>query len=115
MSHQRWRLAILWPWRWEHQGVSPFEKSVRLSMNLAKPAALQGFMKSGTETVLKGHTKRVGCLMTHQHVLLSGASDGSVRCWQMNVHTQTFECILAQSLTHAPTERESCFTKALMQ
>ncbi|CAE7498187.1 ZFWD3 [Symbiodinium necroappetens] len=60
--------------------------------------SIKGFMKSGTETVLKGHTKRVACLMTHQHVLLSGASDGSVRCWQMNVHSQTFEC------THAIDE-----------
>eukprot|EP00438_Fugacium_kawagutii_P027375 Skav211471 [mRNA] locus=scaffold1118:57574:78397:- [translate_table: standard] len=31
-------------------------------------------------------------LMTHQHVLLSGASDGAVRCWQMNPHTTNFEC-----------------------
>jgi len=53
---------------------------------------IKGFMKSGTETMLQGHTKRVGCLLQHQHVLLSGASDGSIRCWQMNVHTQTFEC-----------------------
>ncbi|CAK9094260.1 unnamed protein product [Durusdinium trenchii] len=53
---------------------------------------IKGFMKSGQQTVLSGHQKRVSCLMTHQHVLLSGASDGAVRCWQMNPHTTTFEC-----------------------
>ena len=68
----------------------------RVDNRACSSALLQGFMKSGTETTLKGHTKRVGCLTTHQHVLLSGASDGSVRCWQMNVHTQTFECSLVQ-------------------
>ena len=30
--------------------------------------------------------------MTHQHVLLSGASDGAVRCWQLNPQSSNFEC-----------------------
>eukprot|EP00913_Durusdinium_trenchii_P003040 g2810.t2 len=30
---------------------------------------IKGFMKSGQQTVLSGHQKRVSCLMTHQHVL----------------------------------------------
>ncbi|CAJ1348765.1 unnamed protein product [Effrenium voratum] len=53
---------------------------------------IKGFMKNGQEAVLRGHAKRVSSLITHQHVLLSGASDGSVRCWQLNAHTSTFEC-----------------------
>lgn len=68
---------------------------------------IKGFMKSGQQTVLNGHTKRVSCLMTHQHVLLSGASDGAVRCWQMNPHTTTFEC------THSISEGVSSSVQAL--
>ena len=86
-------------------------KGFRITSSVLTP---QGFMKSGQQTVLNGHTKRVSCclavdpegssrwgsshvpaghpgLMTHQQVLLSGASDGAVRCWQMNPHTTTFE------------------------
>mmetsp|Transcript_93492 Transcript_93492/g.166340 ORF Transcript_93492/g.166340 Transcript_93492/m.166340 type:complete len:386 (-) Transcript_93492:55-1212(-) len=69
--------------------------------------SIKGFMKTGQEAMLKGHTKRVSCLLTHQHVLLSGGSDGSVRCWQMDAAAQTFGC------THAITEGLSSAVTAM--
>lgn len=59
---------------------------------------IKGFMKSGQDTVMKGHTKRVGALLQHQHVLLSGSADGTVGCWQMDAATQKF------SRTHSISE-----------
>lgn len=53
---------------------------------------VRGYSKSGLERSMTGHTKRVNCLLMHQHVLLSGAGDGVVRCWQMDLATQTFSC-----------------------
>jgi len=60
--------------------------------------AIRAYSKSGREATLAGHTKRVNCLLLHESVLLSGAGDGFVRCWQMNPQSQTFEC------THSITE-----------
>ncbi|CAE8676941.1 unnamed protein product, partial [Polarella glacialis] len=60
--------------------------------------SIKGFQQTGKEALLKGHSKRVCCLLTHLHVLLSGSLDGSVRCWQMDANTQTFAC------THSITE-----------
>lgn len=54
--------------------------------------SIKGYQKAGQETILKGHSKRVSCLLAHQHVLLSGASDGVIRCWQMDPGSQTFGC-----------------------
>lgn len=53
---------------------------------------IRAYSKAGRELNLEGHTKRVSCLLTHQHVLLSGGADGTVRCWQMNPESQTFAC-----------------------
>lgn len=60
--------------------------------------SIRCFAKSGRDLTLRGHTKRVACLLTHQHVMLSGASDGSIRCWQFDASTQNFNC------THSITE-----------
>jgi len=60
--------------------------------------SIKAFAKSGKEALLKGHTKRVACLLTHLHVLLSGGLEGAVRCWQVDPATQTFAC------THSITE-----------
>eukprot|EP00931_Biecheleriopsis_adriatica_P118602 TRINITY_DN93964_c0_g1_i1.p1 TRINITY_DN93964_c0_g1~~TRINITY_DN93964_c0_g1_i1.p1 ORF type:complete len:386 (+),score=95.00 TRINITY_DN93964_c0_g1_i1:28-1185(+) len=59
---------------------------------------IKGFMKSGQETTLKEHTKRVACLLTHEHVLMSGGSDGAVRFWQSCPEPPGFKC------THTVTE-----------
>jgi len=53
---------------------------------------IRAYSKAGREVNMEGHTKRVSCLLTHQHVLLSGGADGSVRFWQMNPESQTFAC-----------------------
>jgi len=53
---------------------------------------IKGFSKSGGQAVLKAHTKRVSVLKVHAHVLLSGSSDGSVRCWQADASGQNFSC-----------------------
>lgn len=53
---------------------------------------LRAYHKTGQDVTLSGHTKRVLCLLTHQHVLLSAGMDGTVRCWQMNEQAQTFVC-----------------------
>jgi len=53
---------------------------------------IRAYSKTGRELNLEGHTKRVACLLTHQHVLLSGGADGTVRCWQINPESQTFAC-----------------------
>jgi len=56
---------------------------------------IQGFSKSGEKAELStgGHAKRVTCILQHQHVLLSGGHDASVRCWQASPGaSQPFGC-----------------------
>jgi len=59
---------------------------------------IRGFAKSGKEMTLTGHTKKCSALLVHQHVLISGGGDATVRCWQMDPATQNFTC------THSITE-----------
>jgi len=54
--------------------------------------SIKGFSKVGKETTLQGHAKRCQALKVHEVVLLSGGSDGVVKCWQMNPATQEFAC-----------------------
>jgi len=53
---------------------------------------IKGFSKAGQQAILKAHTKRAQCLKVHQHVLLSGGSDGTVRCWQADPSGANFAC-----------------------
>jgi WD40 repeat protein len=53
---------------------------------------IKGYSKSGGQAVMKGHSKRVQVLKLHQHVLISGSSDGSVRLWQADPTGQSFAC-----------------------
>jgi len=53
---------------------------------------IRGYSKAGREINLEGHTKRVSCLLTHEHVLISGSTDGNVRFWQLDPGSQTFVC-----------------------
>jgi len=53
---------------------------------------IRGYAKTGEQSTLKGHNRRVSCLLIHQHVLLSGGSDNTVRCWQMDPATKAFSC-----------------------
>lgn len=53
---------------------------------------IKGFSKSGNQAVLKAHTKRAASLIVHQHVLISGGSDGTVRCWQAADTGNMFTC-----------------------
>lgn len=54
--------------------------------------AIRAYSKAGLERNLEGHTKKVMCLLTHEHVLLSSGADSTVRCWQMDPATQDFAC-----------------------
>ena len=49
------------------------------------------FLSQWDQRVFSAFKKLFQGLMTHQQVLLSGASDGAVRCWQMNPNTTSFE------------------------
>ena len=49
------------------------------------------FVSQWDQRVCSAFKKLFQGLMTHQQVLLSGASDGAVRCWQMNPNTTSFE------------------------
>lgn len=53
---------------------------------------IKSFSKTGQQADLQAHTKRVSCLLIHQHVLLSGGSDSSVCCWQMTPGSSSFTC-----------------------
>lgn len=53
---------------------------------------IKGFNKNGAQAVLQGHTKRVNALMIHQHVIISGSSDGAVKMWQADPSGSTFNC-----------------------
>lgn len=53
---------------------------------------IKGYSKTGQDCTLRGHTKRVNCLLIHQSILVSGSSDNTVRCWQPDPATQTFTC-----------------------
>jgi len=59
---------------------------------------IRAYAKTGKQAALFGHSKRVSSLLIHLHVLLSGSRDGSIRCWQMNPASETFDC------THTITE-----------
>lgn len=63
--------------------------------------AIRAYSKSGGDLTLhgsSGHTKRVACLLAHQHVLLSGSADATVRCWLYDAASQNFAC------THSVSE-----------
>lgn len=53
---------------------------------------IRGFAKSGGDATLFAHNKRVSALLAHQHVILSGAADNTVRCWQVDPASQNFAC-----------------------
>merc|ERR1719265_2647001 len=54
---------------------------------------IRAFSKDGRDVTLTGHSKRVGVLLVHQDILLSGSSDGSIRCWQAQEgNPQAFGC-----------------------
>jgi len=53
---------------------------------------IMAFSKSGQQARLSGHTKRTNCLLVHENVLISGSSDGIVRCWQADPATGAFGC-----------------------
>jgi len=69
---------------------------------------IKGFSKSGGQALLKAHTKRVGCLKVHEHVLISGSSDGSVRCWQADPTTGNFAC--TNTITDGISSGVSCLS-----
>lgn len=69
---------------------------------------IRGFSKAGAQAKMEGHKKKVTCLLMHQHVLLSGSSDGTVRCWQMDPQTQSFAC--THSITDGLTGAVSCMS-----
>lgn len=54
--------------------------------------SIKGFSKTGAQAQLKGHSKRINCLLVHESVLLTGGSDNSVRCWQAAPPPQHFQC-----------------------
>lgn len=51
-----------------------------------------GFSKDGGQVVLKGHTKKVTCLLVHESVLMSGSADQEVRLWQMDPASKAWNC-----------------------
>jgi len=51
---------------------------------------IQGYSKSGQQTTLKAHTKRVTSLLVHHSVLISGGHDCFVRLWQADAGPQAF-------------------------
>lgn len=53
---------------------------------------IKAFSKSGGEMKLEGHSKRVACMLVHEHVLMTAGADGCVRCWQMDPQRQVFAC-----------------------
>eukprot|EP00927_Polykrikos_kofoidii_P060477 TRINITY_DN55443_c0_g1_i1.p1 TRINITY_DN55443_c0_g1~~TRINITY_DN55443_c0_g1_i1.p1 ORF type:complete len:423 (+),score=50.53 TRINITY_DN55443_c0_g1_i1:60-1328(+) len=53
---------------------------------------IQAFSQDGIITTLKGHTKRVNCLLIHENVLISGGGDEELRLWQMDPATKKFSC-----------------------
>lgn len=69
---------------------------------------IRGFSKAGAQCKLEGHQKRVTALLVHQHVLLSGSQDGTVRMWQMDPQSQTFAC--THSISEGLTGSISCMT-----
>lgn len=69
---------------------------------------IRGFSKAGAQAKLEGHTKKVTTLLVHQHVLLSGSADGTVRCWQMDPQSQTFAC--THSITEGLSGAVSCMS-----
>jgi WD40 repeat protein len=42
---------------------------------------IKGYNKAGPETELLGHSKSVKVILVHQNILISGGTDGTVRCW----------------------------------
>ncbi|CAJ1357700.1 unnamed protein product, partial [Effrenium voratum] len=53
---------------------------------------IQAFAQDGTQSVLKGHSKRVTTLLVHQGVLMTGSADKELRLWQMDSAAKTFNC-----------------------
>lgn len=104
------RDKLLKRWRAQRNAVSNrFELHADLEVPLGDPGccmvsvgewlfaglgdgSIKGFSKSGAQTALRAHTKRVTCMLVHQHVLLSGGSDATVRCWQADAASGTFAC-----------------------
>lgn len=43
---------------------------------------IRAFSKDGRDVTLDGHKSRCAALLIHEQVLLSGGSDGTVKCWQ---------------------------------
>jgi len=69
---------------------------------------IKAYSKSGSKDTLEGHTKRVTCLLQHQHVLLSGAYDGTIRCWQFDAMKQSFAC--THTISEGLPEQITCMT-----
>lgn len=55
---------------------------------------IMGWSKAGSTAVLKegGHKKRVAALLLHEHVLISGGHDTTVKMWQAGQGPQPFVC-----------------------
>lgn len=60
---------------------------------------IRGFSKSGQDMTLSdpSSSKRVSCLLQHQHVLISAGADATVRCWTMPAGASTFSCTASLS------------------
>lgn len=43
---------------------------------------IRGFSKTAGSCDLNGHNKRVSALIVHEHVMISGSADRTIRCWQ---------------------------------
>eukprot|EP00929_Paragymnodinium_shiwhaense_P119683 TRINITY_DN91572_c0_g1_i1.p1 TRINITY_DN91572_c0_g1~~TRINITY_DN91572_c0_g1_i1.p1 ORF type:complete len:387 (+),score=50.31 TRINITY_DN91572_c0_g1_i1:91-1251(+) len=53
---------------------------------------IKGFAKSGKQSVMTAHSKRVNAMLIHETVLLSCSQDSTVRLWQHDPNTQLFSC-----------------------